>query len=49
MSISPQWKEVEKMLIHHFGAEAQGFQGLVNQNDRGKAWVPEKPSKQNLP
>ena len=26
------------MLIHHFGAETQGFQGLVDQNDRGKAW-----------
>ena len=30
------------MLIHHFGAETQGFQGLVDQNDRGKALVPEK-------
>ena len=30
------------MLIHHFGAETQGFQGLVNQIDRGKAYVPEK-------
>ena len=37
MSISPQWKEVEKMLIHHFGSETQGFQGLVNQNYPGKA------------
>ena len=36
MPISPQWKEVEKMLIHHFEAETQGFQGLVDQNDRGK-------------
>ena len=44
MSISPQLKEVEKMLIHHFGAETQGFQGLVDQNDRGKAQVPEKQS-----
>ena len=25
---------------HYFGAETQGFQGLVDQNDRGK--VPEK-------
>ena len=25
------------MLIHHFGAEAQGFQRLVNQNDLGKS------------
>ena len=32
------------MLIHHFGAETQGFQGLVDQNDRGKAQVPEKQS-----
>ena len=30
------------MLIHNFGADTQGFQGLVDQNDRGKAWVPEK-------
>ena len=30
------------MLIHHFEAETQGFQGLVDQNDRGKAQVPEK-------
>ena len=30
------------MLIHHFGAETQGFQGLVDQNDRGKAKVLEK-------
>ena len=30
------------MLIHHFEAETQGFQGLVDQNDRGKAYVPEK-------
>ena len=22
------------MLIHHFGAETQGFQGLFDQNDR---------------
>ena len=29
------------MLIHHFEAETQGFQGLVDQNDRGKALVPE--------
>ena len=28
------------MLIHHFGAETQGFHGLVDQKDRGK--VPEK-------
>ena len=28
------------MLIHHFGAETQGFQGLDDLNDRGKAWVP---------
>ena len=30
------------MLIHHFGAQTYGFQGLVDQNDRGKAKVPEK-------
>ena len=30
------------MLIHHFRAETQGFQGLVDQNDREKAYVPEK-------
>ena len=30
------------MLIHHFGAETQGFQGLVDQNDRGKAFSPRK-------
>ena len=30
------------MLIHHFGAETHGFQGLVDQNDRGKAKVPKK-------
>ena len=30
------------MLINHFGAETQGFQGLVDQNDREKAYVPEK-------
>ena len=29
------------MLIHHFEAETQGFQGLVDQNDRGKVQVPE--------
>ena len=29
------------MLIHHFGAKTQGFLGLVDQNDRGKALVPE--------
>ena len=28
------------MLIHHFESETQGFQGLVDQNDRGK---PESP------
>ena len=28
------------MLLQHFEAETQGFQGLVDQNDRGKA--PEK-------
>ena len=27
---------LEKVLIHHFKAETQGFQGLVDQNDRGK-------------
>jgi len=37
VSINPQLKEVEKMLIHHFGAKTQGFQGLRDQNDRGKA------------
>ena len=31
MSISPQLKEVEEMLIHHFGAETHGFKGLVDQ------------------
>ena len=30
------------MLIHHFEARTQGFQGLVDQNDRRKAKVPEK-------
>ena len=30
------------MLIHHFGAETQGFQGLIDQNDQRKALVPEK-------
>ena len=30
------------MLIHHFGTETHGFQGLVDQNDRRKAKVPEK-------
>ena len=30
------------MLIHHFEAETQDFQGLVDQNDRGKALVPKK-------
>ena len=30
------------MLIHYFEAETQGFQGLVDQNDRGKAQVPDK-------
>ena len=30
------------MLIHHFEAETQGFQRLVDQNDRGKTFVPEK-------
>ena len=30
------------MLIHRFEAETQGFQGLCDQNDRGKALVPEK-------
>ena len=34
---SPHWKEVEKMLIHVV-AETQSFQGLIDQNDRGKAW-----------
>ena len=42
MSISPQAKEAEKMLVDHFGAETQGFQGLVDQNDRGKAFSPRK-------
>ena len=42
MSISPQRRDVEKMLMHHFEAETQGFQGLVDQNDGGKAWVTEK-------
>ena len=27
----------EKMMLHHFEAETHGFQGLVGQNDRGKA------------
>ena len=30
------------MLVDHFGAETQGFQGLVDQNDRGKAFIPRK-------
>ena len=30
------------MLIHHFEADTQGFQRLVDQNDRGKAKVPKK-------
>ena len=30
------------MLVHHFEAETQGFQGLVDQNDRKKAEVPKK-------
>ena len=30
------------MSIHHFGAETQGFQAPVDQNDWGKAYVPEK-------
>ena len=30
------------MLIHHFEAKTRGFQGLVDQNDGGKALVPEK-------
>ena len=30
------------MLIHHFEAKTQDFQGLVDQNDRGKALVPKK-------
>ena len=29
-------------MIRHFGAETQGFQGLVDQNERGKAYVHEK-------
>ena len=32
------------MLMHHFEAETQGFQDLVDQNDRGKAQVPENKS-----
>ena len=40
MSINPQWKEVEKILIHHFGAETQGFQGLVGQMTEGKPKSP---------
>ena len=30
------------MLKHHFGAETRYFQGLLDQNDWGKALVPEK-------
>ena len=30
------------MLIHHFGAETQGFQGPPDHNDQGKAKIPEK-------
>ena len=30
------------MLIHHLEAETHGFQGLFDQNDVGKAQVPEK-------
>ena len=36
------------MLIQHFGAETHGFQRLVDQNDRGKALVPEKSHLQKL-
>ena len=42
MSTSPQLEEIEEMLIHHFGAERYGFQGLVDQNDRGKAYASKK-------
>ena len=34
--------EVEKIMIHHSENETHGFQGLVDQNDRGKAEVPKK-------
>ena len=30
------------MLVHHFGAETQGFQGLVDLNDWGKPKSPKK-------
>ena len=30
------------MLINHFESDTQGFEGLVDQNDLGKAKVPEK-------
>ena len=30
------------MLIHHFEAETQGFQRLVDQNELGKAYVRDK-------
>ena len=30
------------MLIQYFEAETPGFQGLVDKNDRGKAYTPEK-------
>ena len=30
------------MLIHHFEADTQGLQRLVDQNDRGKATVSER-------
>ena len=33
------------MLIHHFGTETQGFQGIVYQSDREKAQVPERTRK----
>ena len=32
------------MLIHHIGAETQGFQAPVDQNDRGKAYFAKKNS-----
>ena len=31
-----------EMLIHHFGAETQGFQGLLDQNDLGKMILSEE-------
>ena len=34
--LSSQSKEEEKALFHHFGAETQGFQGLLTRVTEGK-------------